>query len=73
MVANDHVVIEFDKAISCHKQFFECTACGKIYWEGGHPKALGSLGSNLDAGLLCDLQHNHIHARYSSASKVKIF
>ena len=51
--SNDHVLIDVpDKVISCHKQFFECTACGKIYWEGGHLKGIRSLAQNLDAKLL---------------------
>jgi len=51
--SNDHVVIDVpDKVISCHKQFFECTACGKIYWEGGHLKGIRSLAQILDAKLL---------------------
>jgi uncharacterized protein with PIN domain len=50
---NNHVVIDVpDKVISCHKQFFECTACGKIYWEGGHLKGIKSLAQNLDAKLV---------------------
>ena len=51
--SNDHAVIDVpDKVISYHKQFFECTACGKIYWEGGHLKGIKSLAQNLDAKLL---------------------
>lgn len=51
--SSDHVVIDVpDKVISCHKQFFECIACGKIYWEGGHLKGIRSLAQNLDAKLL---------------------
>ncbi len=51
--SNDHVVIDVpDKVISYHKQFFECIACGKIYWEGGHIKGIRSLAQNLDANLL---------------------
>ena len=52
-VSNDHVVIDVpDKVISCHKQFFECTECGKIYWEGGHLKGIRSLAQILDAKLV---------------------
>ncbi len=51
--SNDHTVIELpDKVISHHKQFFECTTCGKIYWEGGHLKGIKSLAQNLDAKLV---------------------
>ena len=40
-----------DKVIACHKQFFQCIACGKIYWEGGHLKRIRALVRNLDAKL----------------------
>jgi len=51
--SNDHAVIDVpDKVISCHKQFFECTECGKIYWEGGHLKGIRSLAQTLDAKLV---------------------
>jgi uncharacterized protein with PIN domain len=41
-----------DKVIACHNQFFQCTACGKIYWEGGHLKRIRALVQNLDAKLV---------------------
>jgi hypothetical protein len=51
--SNDHAVIDVpDKVISYHKQFFECTECGKIYWEGGHLKGIRSLAQILDAKLV---------------------
>ena len=51
--SNDHADIDVpDKVISCHKQFFECTECGKIYWEGGHLKGIRSLAQILDAKLV---------------------
>jgi uncharacterized protein with PIN domain len=32
--SSNHALIDVpDKVILYHKQFFECTACGKIYWE----------------------------------------
>jgi uncharacterized protein with PIN domain len=40
-----------DKVIACHNEFFQCTACGKIYWEGGHLKRIRALVRNLDAKL----------------------
>ena len=49
---NDHDVIVPDKVIACHKQFFQCIACGKIYWEGGHLKRIRALVRNLDAKLV---------------------
>ena len=45
-------VIVPDKVIACHKQFFQCIACGKIYWEGGHLKRIRALVRNLDAKLV---------------------
>jgi uncharacterized protein len=41
-----------DRIIACHKQFFQCTACGKIYWEGTHIKRITALVRNLDAELV---------------------
>jgi uncharacterized protein len=40
-----------DRVIARHNQFFQCTACGKIYWEGGHLKRIRALVRNLDAKL----------------------
>jgi uncharacterized protein with PIN domain len=45
-------VIVPDKVIACHNQFFQCIACGKIYWEGGHLKHIRALVRNLDAKLV---------------------
>ena len=41
-----------DKVIACHNEFFQCTACGKIYWEGGHLKRIRALIRNLDDKLV---------------------
>lgn len=41
-----------DRVIARHNQFFQCTACGKIYWEGGHLKRIRALVRNLDAKLV---------------------
>jgi uncharacterized protein len=49
---NDDDVIVPGKVIACHKQFFQCIACGKIYWEGGHLKRIRALVRNLDAKLV---------------------
>lgn len=49
---NDDDVIVPDKVIACHKQFFQCIACGKIYWEGGHLKRIRALVRILDAKLV---------------------
>ncbi len=49
--SNNDVIIP-DKVIACHKQFFQCIACGKIYWEGGHLKRIRALVRNLDAKLV---------------------
>ncbi|MDQ3854135.1 MAG: Mut7-C RNAse domain-containing protein [Thermoproteota archaeon] len=48
---NEYVVIPY-KVIACHNQFFRCTACGKIYWEGSHLKRITALARNLDAKLV---------------------
>jgi uncharacterized protein with PIN domain len=50
---DDAVVVGVpNKVIACHNQFFQCTACGKIYWEGGHLKRIRALVQNLDAKLV---------------------
>jgi uncharacterized protein with PIN domain len=41
-----------DRVIACYNQFFQCTACGKIYWEGGHLKRIRALIRNLDDKLV---------------------
>jgi uncharacterized protein with PIN domain len=51
--SNVHAVIDVpEKVISYHKLFFECIACGKIYWQGGHLQGIKSLVQNLDAKLV---------------------
>ncbi|MDQ3726956.1 MAG: Mut7-C RNAse domain-containing protein, partial [Thermoproteota archaeon] len=49
---NNNDVIVPNKVIACHKQFFQCIACGKIYWEGDHLKRIRALVRNLDAKLV---------------------
>ncbi len=49
---NDDVIVVPDKVIACHNQFFQCTACVKIYWEGGHLKLIRALVRYLDAKLV---------------------
>jgi uncharacterized protein len=41
-----------DKVVAWHNQFFQCTSCGKMYWEGSHLENIKSLARNLDAELL---------------------
>jgi uncharacterized protein len=48
----DDVLIVPDRVIACHTQFFQCTTCGKIYWEGGHLKRIRALARSLDAKLV---------------------
>ena len=48
----DGVIIVPDRVIACHNQFFQCTTCGKIYWEGGHLKRIRALARSLDAKLV---------------------
>ena len=71
---DDDDVIVPDKVIACHKQFFQCIACGKIYWEGGHLKRIRALVRNLDAklvGMACTTTTTTtpLHAKASSAAK----
>jgi uncharacterized protein with PIN domain len=48
---NDDGVVP-DRVIACYNQFFQCTTCGKIYWEGGHLKRIRALIRNLDDKLV---------------------
>jgi uncharacterized protein len=48
----DSVLVVPDRVIACHKQFFQCTTCGKVYWEGGHLKRIRALARSLDAKLV---------------------
>jgi hypothetical protein len=49
---DDEDVVVPDRVIAWHNQFFKCTACGKIYWEGGHLKRIRALVRNLDDKLV---------------------
>ena len=48
---NENVVLP-DRVIARHNQFFQCTICGKVYWEGSHLKRIIDLVRNLDAELV---------------------
>jgi uncharacterized protein len=48
---NNNVVLP-DRVIAYHNQFFQCNACGKIYWEGSHLKRITALVRNLDTELV---------------------
>jgi uncharacterized protein len=41
-----------NRAIARYNQFFQCTACGKVYWEGGHLERIRALARSLDAKLV---------------------
>lgn|GEM_PF-338168 len=40
-----------DNVAMQYKEFFECTKCSKVYWEGGHLKRIRALARKIDAGL----------------------
>jgi uncharacterized protein len=48
---NENVVLP-DRVMACYNQFFQCTACGKVYWQGSHLKRITTLVRNLDAELV---------------------
>ena len=48
---NENVALP-DRVIACHNQFFCCTVCGKVYWEGSHLKRIIELVRNLDDELV---------------------
>ena len=41
-----------NRVIARYNQFFQCTACGKVYWEGGHLERIRVLARSLDAKLV---------------------
>jgi uncharacterized protein with PIN domain len=48
---NENITLP-DRVIACHNQFFQCTVCSKVYWEGSHLKRITDLVRNLDAELV---------------------
>jgi hypothetical protein len=40
-----------DKVAACHSEFYQCRACGKVYWEGGHLRRIRALARNIDSKL----------------------
>jgi uncharacterized protein with PIN domain len=53
--SNDQAVVRVpDKVMTCHDQFFQCTSCGKIYWEGDHMKRIRAFVQDLDSKLLAE-------------------
>lgn len=40
-----------DKVAESHNEFYQCTACGKVYWEGGHLRRIRALARNIDSKL----------------------
>jgi uncharacterized protein len=36
------------KVVKSHKEFFKCTKCNKIYWDGSHLTRIRSLSRNID-------------------------
>jgi uncharacterized protein len=39
------------KVAELHSDFYQCTACGKIYWEGGHLRRIRALAKSVDSKL----------------------
>jgi hypothetical protein len=40
-----------DKVAACHSEFYKCTTCGKVYWEGGHLRRIRALAKSVDTKL----------------------
>ena len=40
-----------DKVAACHSEFYQCMACSKVYWEGGHLRRIRALARNIDSRL----------------------
>jgi uncharacterized protein with PIN domain len=34
-----------------HSEFYQCAACGKVYWEGGHLRRIRALAKSVDSRL----------------------
>jgi hypothetical protein len=34
-----------------HSEFYQCAACGKVYWEGGHLRRIRALAKSVDSKL----------------------
>lgn len=39
------------KIAECHSEFYQCTACGKVYWEGSHLRRIKALAKSVDSKL----------------------
>lgn len=40
-----------DKVAELQSEFYQCTSCGKVYWEGGHLRRIRSLVKSVDSKL----------------------
>jgi uncharacterized protein with PIN domain len=40
-----------DKIAASHSEFYQCAACGKVYWEGGHLRRIRALARSVDSRL----------------------
>lgn len=39
------------KVAELQSEFYQCTSCGKVYWEGGHLRRIRSLAKSVDSKL----------------------
>jgi uncharacterized protein with PIN domain len=39
------------KIAECHSEFYQCTTCGKVYWEGSHLRRIKALAKSVDSRL----------------------
>lgn len=37
-----------DKVAEYHNEFYQCTTCGKVFWEGGHLRRIRAFAKNVD-------------------------
>jgi hypothetical protein len=40
-----------DKVAEMQSEFYQCAACGKVYWEGGHLRRIRALARSVDSRL----------------------
>jgi uncharacterized protein len=39
------------KVAELHREFYQCTSCGKVYWKGGHLRRIRALAKSVDSRL----------------------
>ncbi|HKZ62792.1 MAG TPA: Mut7-C RNAse domain-containing protein [Nitrososphaera sp.] len=40
-----------DRVAECHREFYQCNTCSKVYWEGGHLRHIRAFARSVDSKL----------------------